>query len=364
MSQDPYQVLGIERAASSADIKAAYRRLAMEFHPDRNRDNPGAEERFKDVAVAYALLGDEAKRAEFDRFGAVAARGPLGGETTIGLATDFFESVFGDLFGVGRKRATGQDLRYTLEVSFEDAASGCERTIKFSRPEDCRICAGTGATEGVSGLRPCERCEGAGVIRAGKGVFAARRDCQACGGSGEVPRIRCQGCSGTGLVKRDREFMVRIPPRSHAGAVQRVQSEGAPGRRGGPSGDLFVTVRVLPSPVYRDETGILILDLPVTVSEAALGAEVEVPLLEGVVRMRIPAGTQSGAVFRLRERGLPRGSDQPRGDAHINIVVETPVRLTDEMKVLLTNLAAAIDTSSLPRKQALDVLIAARKGSV
>ena len=178
-----------------------------------------------------------------------------------------------------------------------------------------------------------------------------------------MPRTRCRGCAGTGLVEREREFVVRIAPMSHAGAIQRVPSEGAPGRRGGPSGDLFVTVRVTPSPIYRDEAGILVLDLPVTLTEAALGAEVDVPLLEGVVRMRIPAGTQAGAVLRLRGRGFPRGSDQPKGDAHINVVVETPVALSDEVKSLLARLDQVIESSSLPRRRELHAIMAARKGT-
>jgi molecular chaperone DnaJ len=359
-TRDPYDVLGVDRKATGPEIKAAYRRLAMQYHPDRNAGDRAAEERFKEVSLAYALLGDDERRAHYDRFGTVAGEAPFGGDATIDRATEFFESIFGDLFGFGRKKAAGQDLRYTLEVGFEEAALGCAREIRFMRQEDCGACSGAGAVGGAAGLISCGACGGQGVLRARAGFFSARRDCTACGGTGEVPRERCPACAGTGLVERERAYTVRIPPGSQAGTTQRVPGEGAPGRRGGPAGDLFVTVRVKLQELFRDEGGVLTLELPVSITEAALGADVEVPTLDGAVRMRVPPGTQSGAVFRLKGKGIPRGDGLPRGDAHVRVVVETPGAASPEAAALLERLEAALGPEALSRRAAVRAAVAAR----
>jgi molecular chaperone DnaJ len=352
-ARDHYLVLGIERAASPAEIKAAYRRLALKWHPDRNPGDRTAEERFKEVSIAYAVLGDDDKRAHYDRFGSVAADTPFGVEDNLRSATDFFDAIFGDLFGLGRKRAAGQDLRYTLELDFEEAALGCEKAIRFLRQEDCRSCSGSGAEGGAAGLISCTRCAGQGYIRGKTGFLPTKRECLACGGAGEVPRVRCRVCAGTGLVEREREYTVRVPPSSLAGATQRVTGEGAPGRRGGPAGDLHVNVRVRPHPFLREEGGVLVCELPLSPSEAALGAEVEVPLLDATVRMKVPPGIQSGGLLRLRGKGLPPRTDaQPRGDAHVRVVVETPVALGDEARALYGKLEAAMGSEAFPRRAA------------
>ena len=351
LKRDHYGVLGVERSASAAEIKSAYRRLALQWHPDRNAGDRGAEERFKEVSIAYAVLGDEQKRAHYDRFGEVPTELPFGGGVDLQNATDFFDAIFGDLFGLGRRRAAGQDLRYTLELDFEQAALGCEQPIHFSRQEDCGACSGTGAEGGASRLQPCKRCQGQGFIRQRGGLFAARRECLACAGAGEVPIVRCARCSGTGLIDREKEYVVRVPPGSVQGTTQRVAGEGSPGRRGGPAGDLFVTVRVRPHAFYREEAGLLVCELPLSPSEAVLGAEVDVFLLDAAVRMKVPAGTQSGAVFRLRGKGLPRMGG-PRGDAHVRVVVETPQVLTGEAQVLYEQAERALTAESLPRREA------------
>ena len=196
-ARDYYQVLGVERQASTPEIKNAYRRLALQYHPDRNPGDRAAEEKFKEISLAYAVLGDEDKRAHYDRFGAVASEMPWAGEGDLHAVTDFFDAVFGDLFGTGRKRKAGQDLRYTLELDFVEAALGCEKEIRFARTSDCARCRGTGAEGGVAGLRPCERCGGQGYTRHKTGFLSSRRECQTCGGSGEVERVRCTACSGT-----------------------------------------------------------------------------------------------------------------------------------------------------------------------
>jgi molecular chaperone DnaJ len=348
---DHYGVLGVDRAASTAEIKAAYRKLALRFHPDRNQGDRRAEERFKEVSMAYAILGDEDKRARYDRFGQ-ASDIAFGVGNDLQSATDFFDAIFGDLFGLGRKKAAGQDLRYTLELDFTEAALGCEKAIRFTRQEDCGSCSGTGAEGGAAGLVRCSKCEGKGFLRQKAGFFSARRECLACGGAGEVPRTRCRSCGGTGLVERERDYTVRVPPGSVAGSVQRVAGEGSPGRRGGPAGDLYVNVRVRPHDFYKEEAGLLVCDLPVSPTEAALGAEVEVTLLDASVRMKVPPGTQSGAVFRLRGKGLPRAGGQPRGDAHVRVSVETPVALDPEAQGLLARLESALPPAALPRRQA------------
>lgn len=347
--RDHYQTLGVDRKASAGEIKAAYRRLALRYHPDRNPGDRAAEERFKEVSLAYAVLSDDDKRAHFDRFGTVDL--PFGEDADVGRVTDFFDAIFGDLFGLGRKRAAGQDLRYTLEVTFAEAALGCEKTIRFDRTEDCRACSGTGAQGGAAGLVSCTRCEGQGYTRQRAGFLSAKRECLACGGSGEVPRVRCSGCGGTGLVEREREYVVRIPPGSLGSATQRVAGEGSPGRRGGPAGDLFVIVRVQAHPFYRQEGEVLVCEVPVAMTEAALGAEIDVPLLDGRVRMRVPPGTQSGAVFRIRGKGLPRANG-PRGDAHVRIVVEVPATLSAQARAQAEALAGAVDDGAYPRRQA------------
>jgi molecular chaperone DnaJ len=300
------------------------------------------------------VLSDQDKRLHYDRFGSLDSVGPLGG-ADLTSATEFFDALFGDLFGLTRRRSTaGRDMRYTLEIDFEEAALGCEKTIVFERPEDCKTCLGTGAEGAAAGLTTCTRCSGEGVIRKKAGFLMSRRECMGCGGTGQVPRVRCAVCEGAGLVDKERRYTVRIPPGSIGGSTQRLPREGAPGRRGGPSGDLHVIVRVRPHAFYGREATrdgeVLVVDLPLTFVEATLGAEVDVPVLDGRLRMRVPPGTQSGAVFRLRGKGFPRAGG--RGDAHVRVSLETPAAVSDEARALLTRLGAALDDAEFPRRQA------------
>lgn len=333
----------------------------MRWHPDRNPGDKGAEEKFKELSIAYAVLSDEDKRLHYDRFGAVDGAGPLSG-ADIASATEFFDALFGDLFGLARRRKTaGRDMRYTLEVDFEEAALGCEKTITFERPEDCRACLGTGAEGASAGLATCSHCGGEGIVRKKAGFLTTRRECMGCGGTGQVPRVRCAVCEGAGLVDRERSYTVRVPPGSIGGSTQRLPREGAPGRRGGPAGDLHVLVRVRPHAFYGREStrdgDVLTVELPLTFVEATLGAEVEVPVLDGCVQMRVPPGTQPGATFRMRGKGFPRAAGG-RGDAHVRIVVETPTGLTDEARDLLGRLGGALDQSQLPRRRAFRATLA------
>ncbi len=301
------------------------------------------------------MLSDEDKRGHYDRFGAIDSVGPFSAADVAG-ATEFFDALFGDLFGIARRKSTqGRDLRYTLELDFEEAALGCEKTIVFERPEDCGTCHGTGAEGGTLGLATCARCGGEGVIRKKAGFLTSRRDCMGCGGTGQVPRVRCATCEGAGLIDRERRYGVRIPPASTGGSTQRIPREGAPGRRGGPSGDLHVIVRVRPHPFYSRETtregDVLIVEVPLTIVEATLGAEIDVPVLDGRVRMRVPPGTQAGTQFRLRGKGFPRVLGA-RGDAHVRVVIETPAAVSDEARGLLEQVAGTLTDEAMPRRAA------------
>ena len=358
MALDYYKTLGLARNAPAAEIKAAYRKLALQFHPDRNPGDRAAEERFKEVSQAYAVLSDEDKRARYDRLGDVPGDLPFGDGADVAKVTEFFDAVFGDLFGLGRKRAAGQDLRYTLELDFDEAALGCQKTIRFQRSEDCRACGGTGAEGGAAGLQPCARCAGQGWTRHKAGFFTARRDCLACAGSGQIPRVRCKACAGTGLGECERECVVRVPPGSQAGGTQRVAGEGSPGRRGGPAGDLHVIVRPRTHPFYRQQGDHLEVEVPVRMDEAALGTEIDVPLLDAPVRMKIPAGTQPGSVFRVRGKGLPTPGGG-RGDAHVRVQVEVPSACSDEARAALLKLGALLGDDAYPRRRAFQEMMAA-----
>jgi molecular chaperone DnaJ len=360
LARDYYDTLGVSRDASDADIKAAYRKLALRFHPDRNPDDPVAEERFKELATAYAVLSDPDRRSHFNRFGAMGDANPFA--ANVANATDFFDAIFGDLLGLGRRKSSaGRDLRYTLEIDFEDAMLGSKKAIAFERTEDCGTCRGTGAEGGSAGLMVCASCGGEGKLRQKVGLLGGRRDCLVCGGTGELPRVRCGVCEGAGLVDKRRAFDVSIPPGTVSGSTHRLAGQGSPGRRGGPAGDLHVVVRVKPHPFFTREGDVLLIELPLTFSEAALGGEVDVPVLDGVVRMKIPEGTQSGSVFRLRGKGIPR-STGGRGDCHVRTIVETPVGLPAEARDLLGRLGDALEDAgaALPRRQAMRDAIAAR----
>jgi molecular chaperone DnaJ len=351
--------LGVPRHAAEADIKIAYRKLALRFHPDRNPGDGAAEERFKEVSTAYAVLADVDKRAHYDRFGFMGGGNPFA-NANVASATDFFDAIFGDLLGLGRRKGSaGRDLRYTLEIDFEEAMLGCHKTIAFERAEDCAACRGSGAEGGAAGLSKCSHCAGEGTLRQKVGLLPGRRVCMVCGGTGEIPRVRCPACEGAGLVDRRREFDVAIPAGTSSGSAQRLAGEGSPGRRGGPSGDLHVVVRVRPHPFYAREGDVLTIELPISISEAALGAELDVPVLDGVVRMRIPAGTQSGSVFRIRGKGIPRTAGG-RGDCHVRATIETPMELGPDARALFGRLSETLGDEGSPRRRAIKDTLEAR----
>jgi len=345
--RDYYEVLGVPREADAALLKKAYRELALKYHPDQNPDNPEAEAHFKEVSEAYTVLSDPDTRSKYDRGGFGAFHGG-GSGVDIGGFTDLFESLFGDLFGKkkGTGKMPGRDLRYTLELSFEEAALGVEKTIKFPAPVECGTCKGTGAKGGEAGMRTCGTCGGKGETKVQQGFFSLSKKCPTCSGTGKVIGDACEVCKGAGTVEKEREFTVSIPPDAEDGATRRVAGQGEPGKRGGPPGDLNVIVRVRPHPIFKRESGVVTCEVPVSIVEATLGAVIKVPTLDGAVDMRVPAGTQSGTLFRLRGKGA--GKPNARGDAHVRLLVETPSALDAKQRELFEQLKSSLSEAQTP----------------
>lgn len=349
--RDYYEVLGVSRDATEQEIKSAYRKLALKYHPDRNPGNKEAEERFKEAAEAYSVLGDPQKRAAYDRYGH-AGVGTAAGEPTFDPSifadfTDIFGDFFGfgDLFGFGtrgRPRARrGEDVRYDLEISFEDAVRGMTAEILVPRTETCPRCRGEGAEPGQGFIR-CSSCHGRGELIYQQGFLTVRRTCPQCGGRGQIMRQACSECRGQGYVRRERRLKVNIPPGVDEGMRLRLANEGQPGSNGGPPGDLYVVLHVKPHPFFRREGNDLHCTVPVNIAQAALGAEIEVPTLEGPEKVKIPEGTQPGAQFRLRHKGVPDVNGAGRGDLWVHIDVRVPTRLTRQQRRLLEELAATL----------------------
>ncbi|MBK7948724.1 MAG: molecular chaperone DnaJ [Deltaproteobacteria bacterium] len=358
--RDYYDVLGVERGASENELKKAYRKLAMECHPDRHPDDPAAEERFKQLSEAYSVLSDPDKRGRYDRFGHAGVGGPGGGGPgadfgDLGNFGDLFNDLFGDIFGGGggrggSRRGRGQrgaDLRYNLEISLDDVLHGCEPRLKIPRMNRCGTCSGSGAAEGSKPSR-CGRCEGTGQLVFQQGFFRVNRPCDACGGAGEVISNPCPTCRGAGRVEGQQTIQVKVPPGIDEGARLRVTGEGEAGVAGGPPGDLYVVMVLREHPLFRRESTDLHLEVPVAFVQAALGGEIEVPTLDGKVKLAIPEGTQSGRVLRLRGKGLP--PLQPRldpaqlakmrGDLYVKVFVEVPTKLNARQRELLEEFAA------------------------
>jgi molecular chaperone DnaJ len=359
--RDLYEVLGVSRRASKEEIKKAYRRLAHKYHPDKNHES-SAEERFKEVTLAYEVLGDADKRRKYDRLGAAsvglgaearpaATGGGAGFAHNVG---DAFGEIFGDFFGrrQGRARERGGDRTLELSVDFKTAVFGAEQPIEVPRPSPCRACSGTGARPG-SAPQICHACGGTGEIEVQQGLFSVSKRCGYCKGRGKLITEQCEACRGSGVLERLAQLKVRIPPGADDGTTLRYAGEGEASKSGGPPGDLRVILKVQPHPLFRRDGADIHVELPVTFREAALGAQVEVPTLEGKVRMRIPPGTQGGRVFRMRGKGAPVLQGTGRGDQHVTIVIEVPQQLTDTERRLVDGLAKLEDSGHLPRRAAL-----------
>lgn len=347
MKRDYYEVLGIERGASQKDIKSAYRKLAVQFHPDRNSGDKAAEEKFKEAAEAYTILSDPEKRAQYDRFGHAGVGGGGFGGFDPDIFGDFSDILgdffgFGDIFGGGRGQRTraqrGSDLRYDLTLDFEDAVFGTKAKIKVPRSQPCSTCDGSGA-DPKHGVATCSTCGGHGQVRFQQGFFTISRSCSTCRGTGRIISHPCSDCRGSGRVQREKVLEIRIPGGVEPGSRLRVAGEGEAGYHGGPPGDLYVIILVNEHPVFKRQGDDIYCDVPVTFPQAALGTELKVPTLEGEEKLRIPEGTQSGTVFRLRGKGVLNLNGMGRGDQLVRINVTTPSRLTRRQRELLEQLA-------------------------
>ena len=340
--RDYYEVLGVDRGADESDVKKAYRRLAMKYHPDRNPDDANAEERFKEATEAYQVLTDDEKRQRYDQFGHAGVDAAAGGGFGAGGFTDIgdiFGEVFGDIFGNGAGRARsatrrGADLRYTLDLTLEQAVGGDSVDIRVPVLAACEECDGSGAAPGTSPAT-CPDCNGRGQIRVSQGFFSLQQTCPRCRGAGRVILDPCRACGGHGRVERRKTLSVKVPPGVDTGDRIRLSGEGEAGANGAPPGDLYVQVDVAEHPIFTRDATNLYCDVPLKFADAALGGEIDVPTLDGRVKLKVPPETQTGKLFRLRGRGVPAVRGGPTGDLLCRVVIETPVRLSDKQKDLL-----------------------------
>ncbi len=357
--RDYYEVLGVERNASADDIKRAYRRAAMQWHPDRNPDNKAqAEHSFREAAEAYSVLSDSEKRAAYDRYGHAGVGGVRIDESIFTDFADIFGDFFGfeDLFGMGgggrrrRRPQRGADLRYDMTLSFEEAARGVQTKIKVPRLEVCATCEGTGAKSKAS-VKTCDTCAGHGQARYQQGFFAITRTCPACHGSGKVVRDYCTDCKGEGRVEKTRTLELRIPPGVDSNTRMRIPHEGEPSPGGGPPGDLYVVLDVKEHPFFERRNSDLYCTIPITFPQAALGAEIFVPTLDGEEAMKVPAGTQTGSIFRLKGKGLSSPNGGGKGDLYVSVRVAVPEKLTREQKRMVEELAATLEQDNRPAQR-------------
>ena len=358
---DYYEILGVGRGASEVELKSAYRKLALQYHPDRNQGRKDAEEKFKEAAEAYAVLSDPQKRAAYDRYGhaglgqGAAGFDPstfVGFEDILGGLGDAFG--FGDLFGGGRRRGgpqQGAHLRYDLEISFEEAARGAETSIQFPRAEACETCKGSGAAAGT-GPTTCPSCQGRGQQRYQQGFFTVARTCAQCRGTGKVITKPCGTCHGQGRVPKDRKLTVRIPAGIATGQRLRLQGEGEHGTIGGPPGDLFVVIQVQDHPFFKRDGNDVYCEIPVNFPTLALGGEIRVPTVLGDSEpLKVPDGTPTGTTFRLRGKGLPDVSGRGKGDLLVTVQASVPKKLTKEQRHLVEQLARALPQEKFEPRQ-------------
>jgi len=359
--RDYYEVLGVGRNAGDQEIKGAYRELAKKYHPDRNPDNPTAEERFKEASEAYSVLSDQQKRAAYDRFGHAGLQGMSGGgpqfnpEDLGDILGDFFG--FGDLFGGGgrgrRSRAhRGEDVRYDLEIAFEDAMFGMSAEIQVPRMERCDHCKGQGSEPGY-GPSQCPTCHGRGEVIYQQSFLSIRRTCSTCNGSGQIIRNPCSECRGQGYRQVQRKLKVNIPAGVDDGNRLRLAGEGQPGVNGGPPGDLYVFLKVKDHAFFERQENDLHCTIPLNVAQATLGCEIDVPTLEGQQKLKIPESTQNGSQFKLRNKGVPILNTNGRGDMYVHVSVKMPTRLTREQRKLMEQLRDTLPVDNRPAEKGL-----------
>ncbi len=364
--RDYYEVLGVEKGASEDELKKAFRKKAKEFHPDLNKDNPEAEGKFKEVNEAYEVLSDPEKRSRYDQFGHAgvdpsaagggAGYGGFGGFGGFGGGIDM-EDIFGSIFGGGfggrgkqNRPEKGRTIQQSISITFEEAAFGAEKTIRVIRMEGCEECGGSGAKKGTQ-PETCPTCHGTGQVRMSMGFMSTARTCDACRGTGKIIKEPCQKCQGYGQVRHDRTISVKIPAGIADGQAISIRGEGDHGKRGGPAGDVILEIRVKAHPIFERRGDDVICHMPITFAEAALGAEMEVPTLDGKVRYTVPEGTQTGSVFRLREKGIPHINGRGRGDQLVYVQIEVPKNLTSAQKEILKQFADATGMKNYKNKQ-------------
>ena len=349
--RDYYEILGVERSAGDGEIKSAYRKLALKYHPDRNQGDAEAEERFKEAAEAYGVLADAEKRARYDRFGHAGVQGAAGqGGFNADVFSDFSD-ILGDFFGFGggsRRQgpARGSDLRFDMEISFEESFAGAEKTIQIPREETCETCRGTRAAPGTS-AESCTQCRGTGQLRFQQGFLVVARPCANCQGSGQVVRHPCQACRGAGRVMRDRRVTVRIPAGIAHGQRLRVHGEGEHGAQGGPNGDLQVVVHVTPHPLFHREEDDLIAEVPVPFHMMALAGSFKLDTPGGPLDVHVSAGSATGTIVTFKGRGMPNVVGRGTGSLHVRLVVDVPRKLTKEQKKLIEQYGKTIAVDKL-----------------
>ncbi|MBT0665034.1 molecular chaperone DnaJ [Geobacter pelophilus] len=347
--RDYYEILEVHKNASETEIKKAYRKLAIQFHPDKNQGDKASEDKFKEVSEAYEILSDPEKRAQYDRFGHAGVSGNnFGGAGGFGFGAgtpfgDIFSDIFGDVFGGGGARQRGRgrrgdDLQYTLDISFEDAANGLETKIDVPYAKRCDTCGGSGAKPGTE-PKTCPTCRGAGQVRFQQGFFSVSRTCSHCNGEGKILDNPCGTCRGSGSVKDTKTLSVKVPPGVETGNRLKLTNEGGQGTKGGGNGDLYVLINVREHPIFSREGNDVICETPISFTQAALGAEIQIPTLDGKVSLKIPEGTQSGKIFRLRGKGIPVLQGYGRGDQLVVVRVETPTNLNRQQRELLEEFA-------------------------
>jgi molecular chaperone DnaJ len=356
---DYYEVLGVSRTASDQELKAAYRKLALQHHPDRNPGNAESEERFKTCSEAYQVLSDPQKRAAYDRYGhaGVGAGGFDGNPFGAQDIGDIFGDIFGEMFNIGGNRRTsrvqkGRDVRHDLTIEFEEAVFGKETKVTIQRAEACKDCRATGTATG-RGPSTCPQCHGRGQVRYQQGFFSIARTCTACGGAGTVISDPCTACRGEGRVERQHEISVSIPAGVEDGTRIRYQGEGDAGRYGGPSGDLYIVLRVRPHKFFEREGNDLHCVIPISFAQAALGTELNITTLDGETKLKIPEGTQSSQQFRIRGKGVPHLNEYGRGDLIAQIIVRTPTKLNKAQKELLRELGETVTVENTPTSRGL-----------
>lgn len=366
--RDYYEVLGVSKGASDDEIKKAYKKLARKYHPDLNPDNKEAEEKFKEANEAYEILSDKEKRSRYDQFGHAgvdpnfgAGGGGFDGGFDFGDLGDIFGSFFGGGFGGGRRTnpnapQRGESIRLSLILSFEEAAFGCEKAVTVERLESCSSCQGSGCAEGTT-PEICPDCHGTGTVQVRRqtpmGVFATSSPCSRCGGKGKIIHQPCRECRGAGSVRQRRTIQASIPAGIDNGQTISIRGQGNAGKNGGPAGDLLITITVRPHEIFRREGTSVLCDAPITFAQAALGAELEIPTIDGKVKYDMPEGTQSGTTFRLKGKGIPSINGRGRGDQYVTVYIETPRNLTREQKEALRKFAETMGDENYEERKGI-----------